>query len=66
MNTVHDERPTDRPPSRLATVSPEPGTGLGAPTPRPLPDTSRRVLVMGIVNRTQDSFFDEGRTWELE
>lgn len=66
MNTVHDERPTDRPPSRLATVSPEPGTGLDAPTPRPLPDTSRRVLVMGIVNRTQDSFFDEGRTWELE
>ena len=66
MSTVHDERPTDRPPSRLATVSPEPGTGLGAPTPRPLPDTSRRVLVMGIVNRTQDSFFDEGRTWELE
>lgn len=66
MNTVHDEGPTDRPPSRLATVSPESGTGLGAPTPRPLPDTSRRVLVMGIVNRTQDSFFDEGRTWELE
>ncbi|GAP77643.1 MULTISPECIES: dihydropteroate synthase [Brachybacterium] len=66
MNTVHDERPTGRPPSRLATVSPEPGTGLDAPTPRPLPDTSRRVLVMGIVNRTQDSFFDEGRTWELE
>ena len=66
MNTVHDEGPTGRPPSRLATVSPEPGTGLGAPTPRPLPDTSRRVLVMGIVNRTRDSFFDEGRTWELE
>lgn len=66
MNTVHDEGPTGRPPSRLATVSPEPGTGLGAPTPRPLPDTSRRVLVMGIVNRTQDSFFDQGRTWQLE
>lgn len=66
MNTVHDEGPTGRPPSRLATVSPEPGTGLGAPTPRPLPDTSRRVLVMGIVNRTRDSFFDEGRTWRLE
>lgn len=66
MNTVHDEGPTGRPPSRLATVSPEPGTGLDAPTPRPLPDTSRRVLVMGIVNRTQDSFFDEGRTWRLE
>jgi dihydropteroate synthase len=66
MNTVHDEGPTGRPPSRLATVSPQPGTGLGAPTPRPLPDTSRRVLVMGIVNRTQDSFFDQGRTWRLE
>ncbi|MDN5686470.1 MAG: dihydropteroate synthase [Brachybacterium sp.] len=37
-----------------------------APTPRPLPDTTARVLVMGIVNRTQDSFFDEGRTWALE
>ncbi|MGP9614374.1 dihydropteroate synthase [Brachybacterium sp. AOP42-B2-9] len=38
-----------------------------APTaPRPLPDTARRVLVMGIVNRTRDSFFDEGRTWALE
>ena len=32
MNTVHDEGPTGRPPSRLATVSPEPGTGLDAPT----------------------------------
>ncbi len=37
-----------------------------APSPRPLPDTSRRVLVMGIVNRTRDSFFDEGRTWGLQ
>ncbi|GAA1483561.1 dihydropteroate synthase [Brachybacterium fresconis] len=37
-----------------------------AATPRPLPDTATRVLVMGIVNRTQDSFFDEGRTWALE
>jgi dihydropteroate synthase len=34
--------------------------------PRPLPDTSRRILVMGIVNRTRDSFFDEGRTWGLD
>ena len=34
--------------------------------PRPLPDTTRRVLVMAIVNRTLDSFFDEGRTWGLE
>lgn len=34
--------------------------------PRPLPDTRRRVLVMGIVNRTQDSFFDEGRTFGLD
>ncbi|MGO2585858.1 dihydropteroate synthase [Brachybacterium tyrofermentans] len=34
--------------------------------PRPLPDTRTRVLVMGIVNRTQDSFFDEGRTWGLD
>lgn len=41
-------------------------TATTAPTPRPLPDTTARVLVMGIVNRTQDSFFDEGRTWALE
>ena len=41
-------------------------TATTAPTPRPLPDTTSRVLVMGIVNRTQDSFFDEGRTWALE
>lgn len=34
--------------------------------PRPLPDTSRRVLVMAVVNRTRDSFFDEGRTWDLK
>src|SRR5690625_4070924 len=34
--------------------------------PRPLPDTARRVLVMAIVNRTRDSFFDEGRTWDLD
>lgn len=29
-------------------------------------DFSRRVLVMGIVNRTPDSFFDAGRTYGLE
>ncbi len=29
-------------------------------------DFSRRVLVMGIVNRTPDSFFDAGRTYALE
>ena len=37
-----------------------------SPAPRPLPDTARRVLVMAIVNRTRDSFFDEGRTWDLD
>src|SRR5690625_5540062 len=37
-----------------------------SPAPRPLPETARRVLVMAIVNRTRDSFFDEGRTWDLE
>jgi dihydropteroate synthase len=29
-------------------------------------DLSRRALVMGIVNRTRDSFFDNGRYFELE
>lgn len=43
------------------------GSSRTAPhAPRPLPDTTRRVLVMAIVNRTRDSFFDEGRTWGLE
>lgn len=35
-------------------------------TPRPLPDTSARTLVMAIVNRTPDSFYDQGRTWQLD
>lgn len=34
--------------------------------PRPLPDLAHRVLVMAIVNRTPDSFFDRGRTFGLE
>jgi dihydropteroate synthase len=34
--------------------------------PRPLPDLSRRIAVMGIVNRTQDSFYDQGRTFALD
>lgn len=34
--------------------------------PRPLPDLRNRIAVMAIVNRTQDSFFDQGRTWSLE
>ena len=29
-------------------------------------DLSRRVLVMAIVNRTPDSFYDKGRTYELD
>ena len=80
MNSAHDEAPAGRPPSDPVTVSRSSEPGLDGPAPapapdptapgpirpRPLPDTSRRVLVMGIVNRTRDSFFDEGRTWELE
>ena len=34
--------------------------------PRPLPDLRNRIAVMAIVNRTQDSFFDQGRTWSLD
>ncbi|MGY5765480.1 dihydropteroate synthase [Brachybacterium sp. DNPG3] len=34
--------------------------------PRPLPDLRERTAVMAIVNRTLDSFFDEGRTFSLE
>jgi dihydropteroate synthase len=29
-------------------------------------DTRARVLVMGILNRTPDSFYDRGATWELD
>ncbi|ATG53114.1 dihydropteroate synthase [Brachybacterium vulturis] len=72
---VYDERETDRTPCSDSTVSRAPEPALDAPpppspsilrTPRPLPDSSGRVLVMAIVNRTRDSFFDEGRTWGLE
>lgn len=45
------------------------GTAAGsrtapAPGPRPLPTDA--VSVMAIVNRTTDSFFDQGATWELQ
>lgn len=40
------------------------GAGRTAPEPRPLPTDG--VSVMAIVNRTTDSFFDQGATWELE
>lgn len=71
MNKAYDESAADRPPLAESTVSPSFESALGAPagpgpTPRPLPNTARRVLVMGIVNRTRDSFFDEGRTWDLQ
>ena len=76
MNNSDDESAAGRPPLADSTVSRRSGPTLDAasgPTaatvpsaPRPLPDTSRRVLVMGIVNRTRDSFFDEGRTWALD
>src|SRR5699024_6441475 len=56
--------PTRRSSDLGSTVSPGPEPVLDAP--RPLPETARRVLVMAIVNRTRDSFFDEGRTWDLE
>ena len=29
-------------------------------------DLSRRTLVMGILNRTPDSFYDQGATFELD
>lgn len=46
----------DQPGPRPATPS---GTG-----PRPLPTGG--VTVMAIVNRTTDSFYDQGATWELQ
>src|SRR5690606_8908323 len=76
MNSTHHEG-SPSPSPTLSTVAADTGHGLGehpvdtgpspaAPRPRPLPDTSQRVLVMVIVNRTRDSFFDEGRTWGLD
>ncbi|WP_226985934.1 dihydropteroate synthase [Brachybacterium sp. FME24] len=61
--------PTSAPavlPVALTAPRDAPEADASLPSPRALPDTSHRVLVMGIVNRTQDSFFDEGRTWQLE
>lgn len=75
MNQEHDEHAAPRISWSESTVSRAPEPVLDAPSalpgrsprgPRPLPDTSRRVLVMAIVNRTRDSFFDEGRTWGLD
>lgn len=75
MNTVDDEHAAGLVPWSDSTVARASELLLGAPQdrrdgvshiPRPLPETARRVLVMAIVNRTRDSFFDEGRTWRLE
>lgn len=74
MNTVDDESSAGRPllPESTVARSSDPALGASAPAPahadlapRPLPDLTRRMLVMGIVNRTRDSFFDQGRTWDL-
>ncbi len=54
---------------------PTPLIAPGEPAPRPAPvldlprrriDLGRRVAVMGIVNRTPDSFYDRGATYELD
>ena len=75
MNNAYDGGSAGRSPGSESTVARTSGAMLDGSAgasralphaPRPLPDTSRRVLVMAIVNRTRDSFFDEGRTWGLE
>ncbi|WP_114853475.1 dihydropteroate synthase [Brachybacterium sp. YJGR34] len=70
MNNAYDDSSTGRSPMVDSTVSRLSGEPVPAPpealAPRPLPDTTRRVLVMGIVNRTEDSFYDQGRTFALE
>jgi dihydropteroate synthase len=45
-----------------ATVVPYPRLRLGAATM----DIRRRTIVMGILNRTPDSFYDRGATWHLD
>lgn len=49
-----------------STVSSTAEDRLEALGPRPLPDPRRRILVMAIVNRTRDSFYDQGRTFGLD
>lgn len=71
MDNAYDGASASRAPGSDSTLALPSVTTLDSPpaspgAPRPLPDTARRVLVMGIVNRTRDSFFDEGRTWGLE
>ncbi|GAA1490905.1 dihydropteroate synthase [Brachybacterium sacelli] len=70
MTNAHDDSSPERSvtvDATLARTAEAPvGDAADAPTPRPLPDTATRVLVMAIVNRTRDSFFDDGRTWDLE
>lgn len=65
------EAPGDGPTPSLRDVRAVPPTvsaaaGTRMRIPRPLPDLTRRVLVMAIVNRTEDSFFDQGRTFALD
>jgi dihydropteroate synthase len=52
---------TSGPPTPL-TSAPSPLLELGAHSY----DLSTRALVMGILNRTPDSFFDKGATWEWD
>ena len=41
-------------------------SGLRRESLAPIDDLTHRALVMGILNRTPDSFFDRGATYELE
>lgn len=65
-----DSGSTTEAPSAALTIAPDPAPSsdlapASPPTPRPLPVTTERLLVMGIVNRTPDSFFDQGVTYDL-
>lgn len=65
-----DSGSTAEAPSAALTIAPDPAPSsdlapASPPTPRPLPVTTERLLVMGIVNRTPDSFFDQGVTYDL-
>lgn len=63
-----DEPRSDRLPTPLLAPG-EPPPARAAPVldlPRRRIDLGRRVVVMGIVNRTPDSFYDRGATYGLE
>ena len=62
--TATEAAPAEPTRARAAAGSPGPATTLELGSRRC--DVTHRALVMGILNRTPDSFYDHGETWELD